>query len=112
MPSSRIVRVVDHVGDTPGWEGEAGPDSAGRNRLPARLPRGVRLGILTVRRRLRRAAATDHVAGVEEELLTFCEGEDNRDVLLRRVLAAGVPAHRIIELSGVDPTALSSASRA
>ncbi|MFI5761905.1 MULTISPECIES: DUF6003 family protein [unclassified Streptomyces] len=62
--------------------------------------------------RLRRAAATDHVASVEEELLTFREGEDNRDALLRRALAAGVPAHRIIELSGVDPTALSSASRA
>ncbi|MFF3216986.1 DUF6003 family protein [Streptomyces sp. NPDC002886] len=61
--------------------------------------------------RLRRAAATDHVACVEEELLTFRDGEDNRDTLLRRALAAGVPAHRIIELSGVDPATLSSASQ-
>ncbi|MGW6686266.1 DUF6003 family protein [Streptomyces sp. NPDC054961] len=61
--------------------------------------------------RVRRATATDRVAGIEEELIAFRDSEDNRDVLLRRALAAGVPAHRIVELSGVDPTTLSSASR-
>ncbi|MFE2478013.1 MULTISPECIES: DUF6003 family protein [unclassified Streptomyces] len=60
--------------------------------------------------RVRRAAATDRVAGIEEELLAFRDSEDNRDSLLRRALAAGVPTHRIVELSGVDPTTLSSAS--
>ncbi|MEV6581296.1 DUF6003 family protein [Streptomyces sp. NPDC051582] len=61
--------------------------------------------------RVRRATATDQVAGIEEELLAFRDSEDNRDGLLRRALAAGVPAHRIVELSGVDPSTLSSASR-
>ncbi|MDX2389185.1 MULTISPECIES: DUF6003 family protein [unclassified Streptomyces] len=60
--------------------------------------------------RVRRAAATETVAGVEEDLAAFRDSEDNRDDLLRRALAAGVPAHRIVELSGVDPTTLSSVS--
>lgn len=62
--------------------------------------------------RVRRATATDGVASVEEELLAFRDSKENRDALLRRALAAGVPAHRIVELSGVDPTTLSSASQA
>ncbi|MFE3673336.1 DUF6003 family protein [Streptomyces goshikiensis] len=61
--------------------------------------------------RIRRATATNSVASVEEELLAFRDSEDNRDELLRRALAAGVPAHRIVALSGVDPTTLSSASQ-
>ncbi|MFI8265786.1 MULTISPECIES: DUF6003 family protein [unclassified Streptomyces] len=60
--------------------------------------------------RVRRAGSTESVAGIEEELLAFRNSEDNRDALLRRALAAGVPAHRIVELSGIDPTTLSSAS--
>ncbi|MGW7125715.1 DUF6003 family protein [Streptomyces sp. NPDC054901] len=43
-------------------------------------------------------------------MAAFRDSEDNRDDLLRRALAAGVPAHRIVELSGVDPTTLSSVS--
>ncbi|MFJ3202940.1 DUF6003 family protein [Streptomyces sp. NPDC086989] len=61
--------------------------------------------------RVRRATVTDRVADIEEELLAFRDSEDNRDGLLRRALAAGVPAHRIVELSGIDPSTLSSASR-
>ncbi|KPI20617.1 hypothetical protein OV450_0083 [Actinobacteria bacterium OV450] len=61
--------------------------------------------------RVRRATVTDRVADIEEELLAFRDSEDNRDGLLRRALAAGVPAHRIVELSGVDPSTLSSAER-
>ncbi|MFI1155048.1 DUF6003 family protein [Streptomyces sp. NPDC020817] len=60
--------------------------------------------------RVRRATATDRVAGIEEEMLPFRGSEENRDELLRRALAAGVPAHRIAELSVVDPTTLSSPS--
>ncbi|WP_411104172.1 DUF6003 family protein [Streptomyces sp. cmx-4-9] len=61
---------------------------------------------------VRRASATESVAQAEEDLLAFRDTEENRDALLRRALAAGVPVHRIVELSGVDPTTLSSASRA
>ncbi|CAM5287233.1 hypothetical protein SAVIM338S_00240 [Streptomyces avidinii] len=96
-PGSPTVRVV------PPEQTGLIPDDA--ERLP------VPLGEEELER-LRRAAATDRVAGVEEELLAFRDGEDNRDALLRRALAAGVPAHRIIELSGVEPTTLSSASQA
>ncbi|MET9605209.1 DUF6003 family protein [Streptomyces sp. NPDC006512] len=60
---------------------------------------------------VRRATATDSVASAEEDLLAFRDSEENRDALLRRALAAGVPAHRIVELSGVDPATLSSASQ-
>ncbi|MEU9026489.1 DUF6003 family protein [Streptomyces sp. NPDC048383] len=60
--------------------------------------------------RVRRAVATETVANVEEDLLAFRDSEDNRDELLRRALAAGVPAHRIVELSGVDPNTLSTVS--
>ncbi|WP_411075675.1 DUF6003 family protein [Streptomyces sp. cmx-4-7] len=61
--------------------------------------------------RVRRAGATDPVALVEEELLTYRDTEEGRDALLRKALAAGVPVHRIVELSGVDPTALPSTPR-
>ncbi|MFD3545476.1 DUF6003 family protein [Streptomyces sp. NPDC058655] len=78
------------------------PDDA--ERLPVPLSTEELEGV-------RRAAATDSVASVEEDLLAFRDSEENRDALLRRAVAAGVPAHRIVELSGVEPTALSSASQ-
>ncbi len=53
--------------------------------------------------RVRRAGATDQVAAVEKELLSYRDSEEGRDALLHKALAAGVPAHRIVELSGVDP---------
>ncbi|MFJ1869768.1 DUF6003 family protein [Streptomyces sp. NPDC088097] len=58
--------------------------------------------------RVRHAGATDPVALAEEELLAFRDAEESRDTLLRRALAAGVPIQRIVELSGVDPDALSA----
>ncbi|AVI00002.1 hypothetical protein C5L38_32575 [Streptomyces sp. WAC00288] len=61
--------------------------------------------------RVRRAGATDPVAAVEEELLAYRDSEEGRDALLRKALAAGVPTHRIVELSGVDPASLPSAPR-
>ncbi|MEU6310715.1 DUF6003 family protein [Streptomyces sp. NPDC047014] len=57
--------------------------------------------------RVRHAGATDAVALVEEELLAFRDAEENRDDLMRRALAAGVPVQRIVELSGVDTDTLS-----
>lgn len=95
-PASATVRVV------PPEQSALIPEGA--ERLP------VPLGAEELER-VRRAAATESVANVEEDLLAFRDSEDNRDALLRRALAAGVPAHRIVELSGVDPTTLSSASR-
>ncbi|MFB8084964.1 DUF6003 family protein [Streptomyces sp. NPDC055992] len=61
--------------------------------------------------RVRRAAATDQVAAVEKELLSYRDSEEGRDALLHKALAAGLPAHRIVELSGVDPAALPTAPR-
>ncbi|MFE3578391.1 DUF6003 family protein [Streptomyces vinaceus] len=94
-PASSVVRIV------PPEQTGLIPEDA--ERLP------VPLGEEELER-VRRATATDRVAGIEEELLAFRDSEDNRDGLLRRALAAGVPAHRIVELSGVDPATLSSAS--
>ncbi|MFF5789675.1 DUF6003 family protein [Streptomyces sp. NPDC012693] len=62
--------------------------------------------------RVRRAGVTDPVAVVEEELLSYRDSEEGLDALLHKALAAGVPAHRIVELSGVDPAALPTAPRA
>ncbi|MEU6894716.1 DUF6003 family protein [Streptomyces sp. NPDC046557] len=95
-PASPSVRVV------PPEQSGLIPDGA--ERLPVPLA-------AEELEQVRRAAATESVASAEEELLAFRETEDNRDTVLRRALAAGVPAHRIIELSGVDPTTLSSASQ-
>ncbi|MFE8938039.1 DUF6003 family protein [Streptomyces sp. NPDC007872] len=61
--------------------------------------------------RVRRAGATDPVAAVEEELLAYRDSKEGRDDLLHKALAAGIPAHRIVELSGVDPTALPTPPR-
>ncbi|MGW7100033.1 DUF6003 family protein [Streptomyces sp. NPDC054838] len=96
-PASPNVRVV------PPEQSGLIPEAA--ERLP------VPLGAAELER-VRRAAATDPVANSEEELLAFRESKENRDTILRRALAAGVPAHRIVELSGVDPATLSSASQA
>ncbi|MCS0638410.1 DUF6003 family protein [Streptomyces sp. LP05-1] len=60
--------------------------------------------------RVRRAGATDTVARVEEELLAFRDTAEGRDALLRKALAAGVPAHRIVELTGVEPAELTAAA--
>ncbi|WP_069173671.1 DUF6003 family protein [Streptomyces griseus] len=60
--------------------------------------------------RVRRAGATDQVAAVEQELLSYRDSEEGRDALLHKALAAGVPAHRIVELAGVHPSALPTTS--
>ncbi|KOX16263.1 MULTISPECIES: DUF6003 family protein [unclassified Streptomyces] len=61
--------------------------------------------------RVRRAGATDPVAAVEEELLAYRDSKEGRSALLSKALAVGVPAHRIVELSGVDPASLPSSPR-
>ncbi|MFG2715061.1 DUF6003 family protein [Streptomyces goshikiensis] len=96
-PESPSIRVVPPE--------QSGLIPEGAERLP--IPLGAE-----ELERVRRAPATHSVASVEEDLLAFRDSEENRDALLRRALAAGVPAHRVVELSGVDPATLSSASRA
>ncbi|WP_327167348.1 DUF6003 family protein [Streptomyces subrutilus] len=95
-PASREVRVV------PPEQTGLIPEEA--ERLPVPLS-------AEELERVRRATATDSVASAERDLLAFRDSEDSRDALLRRALAAGVPVHRIVELSGVDPTTLSSAAQ-
>ncbi|WP_081238346.1 DUF6003 family protein [Streptomyces viridosporus] len=52
--------------------------------------------------RVRHRAASHGVARLEEELLAYRSCADGRDTLLTRALAAGVPAHRVAELTGED----------
>ncbi|MGA5168887.1 MULTISPECIES: DUF6003 family protein [Streptomyces] len=53
--------------------------------------------------RVRRAGAPDAVARIEAELLDYRDRAEGRDELLRKALAAGVPRHRVVELTGLDP---------
>ncbi|MET9454210.1 DUF6003 family protein [Streptomyces canus] len=59
--------------------------------------------------RLRHHLAPESLAGVEEELLAYRDSADGRDGLIGRALAAGVPPHRIVELTGVDPATVTAA---
>ncbi|WP_077797126.1 DUF6003 family protein [Streptomyces sp. JHA26] len=61
--------------------------------------------------RLRHRAAPEDVARLEEELLAYRSCTDGREALLTRALAAGVPAHRIAELTGEDPAAVEAVAR-
>jgi hypothetical protein len=58
---------------------------------------------------VRNRTAPPTVSEIERELLAYRSCTDGRDVLLRRALAAGVPAHRIAELTGEDPVEVKSA---
>ncbi|MFF4585604.1 DUF6003 family protein [Streptomyces sp. NPDC001388] len=53
---------------------------------------------------LRRRNAPESVARLERELLAYRSCADGRDALLVRALAAGVPAHRVAELTGEELT--------
>ncbi|MFD7437299.1 DUF6003 family protein [Streptomyces sp. NPDC059861] len=75
----------------------------GAERLPLRLS-DEELNL--VRHRM----APESPARVEEELLTYRDYADGRDGLIGRALAAGVPPHRIVELTGVDPATVTAAA--
>ncbi|CAL9348310.1 DUF6003 family protein [Streptomyces sp. NPDC057838] len=60
--------------------------------------------------RVRHGMAPESLAGIEEELLTYRDYADGRDGLIGRALAAGVPPHRIVELTGVDPATVTAAA--
>ncbi|EGX55986.1 hypothetical protein SZN_30162 [Streptomyces zinciresistens K42] len=60
--------------------------------------------------RLRRGMAPEPLARIEEELLAYRDSSDGRDDLIGRALAAGVPPHRVVELTGVDPATVTAAA--
>ncbi|MFE0789959.1 DUF6003 family protein [Streptomyces mutabilis] len=61
--------------------------------------------------RLRHTAAPESIARLEEELLAYRSCADGREALLTRALAAGVPAHRIAELTGEELSSVKAAAR-
>ncbi|MDG9688585.1 DUF6003 family protein [Streptomyces mutabilis] len=61
--------------------------------------------------RLRHTAAPESIARLEEELLAYRSCADGREALLTRALAAGVPAHRIAELTGEELSSVKAAVR-
>ncbi|WDM11122.1 hypothetical protein J3S85_05920 [Streptomyces lavenduligriseus] len=61
--------------------------------------------------RLRHHTAPPDRARLEEELLGYRSCTDGRDALLARALAAGVPAHRVAELTGEDLATVEAATR-
>ncbi|WP_189948889.1 DUF6003 family protein [Streptomyces roseolus] len=58
--------------------------------------------------RLRHALVPGALARVEEELVAYRDCAGERDALLARAAAAGVPPHRIVELTGEDPRTVAS----
>ncbi len=60
--------------------------------------------------RVRHRMAPESLAGIEEELLAYRDCADGRDGLIGRALAAGVPPHRVVELTGVDPATVTAAA--
>ena len=58
--------------------------------------------------RVRQLNAPYDVAKMEEELLAYRSSTEGREALLARAVAAGVPAHRIAELTGEDLTTVKS----
>ncbi|MGW0120474.1 DUF6003 family protein [Streptomyces sp. NPDC003327] len=60
--------------------------------------------------RLRHALMPGALARVEEELLAYRDCAGERDALLARATAAGVPPHRIVELTGEDARTVASAA--
>ncbi|MFI1753679.1 DUF6003 family protein [Streptomyces sp. NPDC020571] len=61
--------------------------------------------------RVRHHAAPEDVARLEEELLAYRSLVEGQEALLVRALAAGVPAHRVAELTGEDLAAVTALAR-
>ncbi|MEU6057777.1 DUF6003 family protein [Streptomyces sp. NPDC047097] len=60
--------------------------------------------------RVRQAAASGVRSSVEAELMAYQNCAGDRDELLRRAVASGLPAHRIAELTGLDPVTVAAAA--
>lgn len=59
---------------------------------------------------VRHHMAPEPLARIEEDLLAYRDSADARDGLIGRALAAGVPPHRVVELTGVDPATVTAAA--
>ncbi|MGW5867733.1 DUF6003 family protein [Streptomyces sp. NPDC055239] len=87
-PSSELVRILPA-------EAEAFiPEEAERLLVPLREEEALRV---------QQECAPQSVTDVEGELLAFRETTQDWEALVHRALAAGVPAHRIARLTGLDP---------
>ncbi|WP_256106098.1 DUF6003 family protein [Streptomyces sp. ODS05-4] len=62
--------------------------------------------------RARQAAVSGVRSSVEAELMAYQNCAGDRDELLRRAVASGLPAHRIAELTGLDPATVAAAAGA
>ncbi|WP_328492151.1 DUF6003 family protein [Streptomyces sp. NBC_00414] len=60
--------------------------------------------------RVRRRTGPEAIARIEEQLLSYRDITDGRDGLIGRALAAGVPPHRVVELTGEDPATVTAAA--
>ncbi|MBD9726882.1 DUF6003 family protein [Streptomyces caniscabiei] len=60
--------------------------------------------------RVRHRLAPEPLARIEEDLLAYRDSAEGRDGLIGRALAAGVPPHRIVELTGMDPDTVTAAA--
>ncbi|MDQ1034156.1 hypothetical protein QFZ75_000572 [Streptomyces sp. V3I8] len=60
--------------------------------------------------RLRQRSGPEALARIEKELLYYRDCADGRDGLIGRALAAGVPPHRVAELTGEDPATVTAAA--
>jgi hypothetical protein len=61
--------------------------------------------------RVRRACAPQQTAQVEEELVAFRDTAQDWRALVHRALDAGVPEHRIAQLTGLRPDAVAEAAQ-
>ncbi|MDG5808413.1 DUF6003 family protein [Streptomyces ossamyceticus] len=96
-----IGRTSPHLRLLPPEETAAIPEGA--ERLPVPLSEEETS-------RLRHQLVPEPLARIEEELLSYRDCADGRDGLIGRALAAGVPPHRIAELTGVDPATVTAAA--
>ncbi|WP_455362629.1 DUF6003 family protein [Streptomyces sp. SYSU K21746] len=95
-PASAGVRIL------PPEAGAAIPDDA--ERLP--LPLSEEETEI-----VRRSCVPPATAEIESELLDFRHTAEDRTGLVTRALAHGVPAHRIVELTGLDPEVVGEIGR-
>jgi hypothetical protein len=61
--------------------------------------------------RVRRSCAPQHTARVEKELVAFRDTAQDWRGLVHRALEAGIPEHRIAQLTGLRPDDVADAAR-
>ncbi|EST37895.1 hypothetical protein N566_10535 [Streptomycetaceae bacterium MP113-05] len=131
MPDARPRRgaAVVAVGDlecleTPavqGWLGAHGADAASEQVriLPAEAAESLPEDAETLpvplgpeeTERVRRSCAPQQTAHVEEELVAYRDTAQEWRGLVHRALDAGIPEHRIAQLTGLQPGAVADAAQ-